>query len=168
MTDDTLSIGEVASRSGIAASALRYYEAEGLVHAARTDGGQRRFDREVLRRLAFIRVAQRVGLTLDEVRAALATLPDSRTPNAKDWAHLSRAWRPRLDEQIAMLVSLREQLTSCIGCGLPVAAGLRALQPRRRRRRVGHRPALPAGRLGRRRHRLNSFRTCQRHLGISG
>jgi MerR family redox-sensitive transcriptional activator SoxR len=115
--EETLSIGEVATRSGIAASALRFYEAEGLVRASRSDGGQRVYERDVLRRLAFIRVAQRVGLTLDEIRAALATLPDERTPTAKDWARLSRVWAPRLDEQIAMLVSLREQLSSCIGCG---------------------------------------------------
>ena len=98
-------------------SALRFYETQGLVHATRSDGGQRRYERDVLRRLAFIRVAQRVGLTLDEVRSALGTLPDERTPTAKDWARLSRAWRPRLDEQIAVLMSLRDQLSSCIGCG---------------------------------------------------
>jgi MerR family redox-sensitive transcriptional activator SoxR len=117
VTDDTLSIGEVAARSGIAPSALRFYESEGLVHTSRSDGGQRRYERDVLRRVAFIRVAQRVGLTLDEVRDALAALPDERTPTARDWARLSRTWRPRLDEQIAMLISLRDQLTSCIGCG---------------------------------------------------
>jgi MerR family redox-sensitive transcriptional activator SoxR len=117
MTDDTLTIGEVADRSGIAPSALRFYESEGLLHATRTEGGQRRYEREALRRVAFIRVAQRVGLSLDEVRSALATLPDNRTPNARDWARLSRSWRPRLDEQIAMLVLLREELSSCIGCG---------------------------------------------------
>ena|SRR5258706_1518627 len=117
MTEETLSIGEVAGRSGIAPSALRFYETEGLVQATRTDGGQRRYERDALRRLAFIRVAQRVGLTLDEVRSALATLPDERTPTAQDWARLSRAWRPRLDDQIAVLVALREQLSSCIGCG---------------------------------------------------
>ena len=98
-------------------SAIRFYEQEGLVHSTRTTGGQRRYERDVLRRLAFIRVAQRVGLSLDEIRAALATLPDQRTPNARDWASLSRAWKPRLDEQIALLQGLREQLTSCIGCG---------------------------------------------------
>ena len=117
MTEDLLSIGDVAARSGIAPSAVRFYESEGLVHATRTDGGQRRYDREVLRRLAFIRVAQRVGLSLDEVRASLAGLPEQRTPTAKDWARLSRSWRPRLDEQIAMLVKLRDELSSCIGCG---------------------------------------------------
>ncbi len=117
MTDDALSIGEVAARSGISASALRFYEAEDLVRASRSEGGQRRYEREVLRRIAFIRVAQRIGLSLDEIRAALATLPDARTPTVKDWARLSREWRPRLDEQIAVLVALRDQLTSCIGCG---------------------------------------------------
>lgn len=117
MTEETLSIGDVATRSGIATSALRFYESQGLVDATRSDGGQRRYERDVLRRVAFIRVAQRVGLTLDEVRAALATLPDERTPTAKDWARLSRLWRPRLDDQIAVLVALRDQLSSCIGCG---------------------------------------------------
>jgi len=115
--DELLTIGQVAERSGLAPSALRYYESEGLIRAQRTGGGQRRYDREVLRRLAFVRVAQRVGLTLDEVRAALSSLPSERTPNARDWARLARSWRPRLDEQIAVLVGLREQLSSCIGCG---------------------------------------------------
>jgi MerR family transcriptional regulator, redox-sensitive transcriptional activator SoxR len=117
VADALLSIGEVASRSGLAPSAIRFYEDEGLVHPARRDSGQRRYQREVLRRLAFIRVAQRLGLSLAEIGAALASLPDGRTPTAKDWARLSRAWRPRLDEQIADLVALRDQLSSCIGCG---------------------------------------------------
>ena len=117
MSEETLSIGEVSVRSGISTSALRFYENQGLVQASRSDGGQRRYERDVLRRVAFIRVAQRVGLTLDEVRSALSTLPDERTPTAKDWARLSRTWRPRLDEQIAVLMSLRDQLSSCIGCG---------------------------------------------------
>ena len=115
--DGWLSIGETAARSGVAASALRFYEHEGLVHAERTSGGQRRFARDTLRRLAFIRAAQLVGLTLEEISAALATLPDSRTPTVADWTRLSRAWRPRLDEQIAALTRLRDDLTSCIGCG---------------------------------------------------
>jgi MerR family redox-sensitive transcriptional activator SoxR len=114
---DLLAIGEVAARSGIAPSALRFYESEGLIHARRSDGGRRLYEREVLRRVAFIRVAQRIGLSLDEIRGALASLPDQRTPTAKDWARLSRQWRPRLDEQIDMLVALRDQLASCIGCG---------------------------------------------------
>lgn len=116
-TAEFLSIGEVARRSGIAASALRYYEQQGLIASVRSTGGQRRYERSVLRRLAFVRAAQNVGLSLDEIRAALATLPAGRTPTKADWARLSRAWRRRLDEQIEGLVALRDGLTSCIGCG---------------------------------------------------
>ena len=114
---DGLPIGEVAARSGLAPSALRHYEAQGLITATRTAGGARRFPRSVLRRLAFVRAAQNVGLSLGEVREALATLPEGRPPTARDWARLSRAWRDRLDEQIAALERLRDGLTSCIGCG---------------------------------------------------
>lgn len=117
MSSDFLSIGEVATRTGVAVSAVRYYEGEGLLTSRRSQGGQRRFHRDVLRRVAFIRVAQRVGLTLDEIRDALAKLPARRTPTMADWARLSRSWRPRLDEQIAVLERLRDDLTSCIGCG---------------------------------------------------
>jgi MerR family redox-sensitive transcriptional activator SoxR len=116
-TTDMLPIGEVAERAGFAASALRFYEKEGLISGTRSEGGQRRYPRSVLRRLAFVRAAQNVGLSLDEVRSALATLPDSRVPNRADWTRLSRGWRERLDEQIAGLVALREGLTTCIGCG---------------------------------------------------
>ena len=115
--DDFLPIGTVADRTGVASSALRYYEREGLITSERSDGGQRRFHREVLRRIAFIRTAQRVGLTLDEIREAMASLPDGRTPTKADWARLSASWRPRLDQQIAVLERLRDRLTSCIGCG---------------------------------------------------
>ena len=114
---DLLTVGEVADRSGFAASALRYYERVGLIDASRTTGGQRRYRRSVLRRLAFVRAARNIGLSLDEVAAALATLPDGRTPTKADWARLSRAWRSRLDEQIDGLVALRDGLDSCIGCG---------------------------------------------------
>ena len=114
---ELLSIGEVAERSGFATSALRFYEREGLLSAERSAGGQRRYPRTVLRRLAFLRAAQNVGLSLEEVRAALATLPDGRTPTRADWARLSRRWQARLDEQIAALQSLRDGLTGCIGCG---------------------------------------------------
>ena len=107
----------MAERTGVATSALRYYEREGLVHSERTDGGQRRFHRDELRRIAFVRVAQRVGLTLEEIRDALGTLPSNRTPTKADWEQLSRSWRPRLDEQISVLERLRDELTSCIGCG---------------------------------------------------
>jgi MerR family transcriptional regulator, redox-sensitive transcriptional activator SoxR len=112
-----LTIGEVAERTGVATSALRYYEAEGLIAAHRTVGSQRRFDREVLRRVSFVRIAQQLGLRLDEIREHLATLPNGRTPTKADWARLSRSWRPRLDDQIAMLERLRDELTDCIGCG---------------------------------------------------
>ena len=125
MPDEHVSIGELARRTGVAPSALRFYEAQRLIRATRTAGDQRRFHREVLRRVAFIRIAQRVGLRLDEIRDALASLPGSRTPTRTDWARLSKAWRPRLDEQIAVLVRLRDRLTGCIGCGclsLPACA----------------------------------------------
>lgn len=117
MRPELLSIGEVAERTGVAHSALRFYESEGLISASRSGGGQRRYPRSMLRRVAFIRVAQRVGLSLDEIREALASMPESRTPTRADWARLSAAWRPRLDEQIAVLERLRDELASCIGCG---------------------------------------------------
>jgi MerR family transcriptional regulator, redox-sensitive transcriptional activator SoxR len=116
-TTDLLSIGEVARRSGVAPSALHYYETLGLISAHRSPGGRRVYERSVLRRLAFVRAAQNVGLSLDEISAALATLPEGRTPTRADWARLSRSWRSRLDEQIAALEALRDGLTSCIGCG---------------------------------------------------
>ncbi|MFN8191306.1 MAG: redox-sensitive transcriptional activator SoxR [Nocardioidaceae bacterium] len=112
-----LTIGELARRAGVATSAVRYYEARGLIHSVRTHGNQRRFDQSTLRRVAFVQAAQRVGLSLDEVRDALATLPDGRTPTKADWTRLSRSWRPRLDEQIARMERLRDQLDGCIGCG---------------------------------------------------
>lgn len=113
----TLSIGEVGERAGVEPSALRFYESEGLIASTRTSGNQRRYDRDVLRRVAFIRIAQRVGLSLDEIRRALAELPDQRTPTKADWARLSRHWRARLDERIRLLEQLRDELTDCIGCG---------------------------------------------------
>ena len=115
MTEVT--IGELSERSGIPASAIRYYETRGLVTSRRTTGNQRRYARSMLRRLAFIRTAQRVGLTLEEIEEALSTLPSSRTPTKADWARLSRGWRPRLDAQIAQLERLRDTLDACIGCG---------------------------------------------------
>src|SRR6478736_5103327 len=112
-----LTIGEVAQRTGAATSALRYWEELGLISSVRTTGNQRRYERATIRRVSFIRAAQRVGLSLDEIGAALATLPDQRTPTARDWARLSRSWRGRLDEQIRRIEKLRDQLDSCIGCG---------------------------------------------------
>lgn len=114
---DVLSINEVARRSGFAASALRYYESQGLIEAARSSGGQRRYTRGVLRRLAFIRAAGNVGLTLEEIRAELARLPAGRTPTRADWQQITASWRGRLDEQIRALEQLRDGLESCIGCG---------------------------------------------------
>lgn len=114
---DLLTVGEVSRRSGVATSALRYYEAEGLISATRTTGNQRRYRRSVLRVLAFIRAAQNVGLSLTEITDALASLPSGRTPTKADWSRLSRGWRDRLDEQIAALAKLRDGLDSCIGCG---------------------------------------------------
>jgi MerR family redox-sensitive transcriptional activator SoxR len=112
-----ISIGELAKRAGVAASALRFYEDEGLLESTRTAGRQRQFKRDALRRVAFIRVAQTVGLSLQDIRDALATLPSNRTPTKADWEKLSRAWQPLLDERIRTLTGLRDQLTSCIGCG---------------------------------------------------
>jgi MerR family redox-sensitive transcriptional activator SoxR len=117
MAEQRLTIGELAVRSGVPASALRFYESRGLITSSRSGGNQRRYDRAQLRRVAFIRIAQRVGLSLEEITAALATLPGGRTPTKRDWARLSAHWRSRLDEQIALLQSLRDRLTNCIGCG---------------------------------------------------
>src|SRR5271168_4587473 len=98
-----LTIGDVSERTGVATSALRFYEAEGLIKATRSDGGQRRYARDVIRRVSFILVAQQIGLSLDEIRESLGSLPDNRTPNQKDWQRLSTSWRPRIDARIAML-----------------------------------------------------------------
>lgn len=112
-----LTIGELSHRSGVAPSALRFYESVGLIQAERTTGNQRRYPRNMLRRVAFIRAAQRVGLSLDEIVAALATLPDRRTPTKADWQRVSRAWTGRIDRQIAELERLKAKLTGCVGCG---------------------------------------------------
>lgn len=112
-----LTIGELSARSGVAPSALRYYERLGLIHSHRTSGNQRRYEQAQLRRVAFIRIAAQVGLSLDEIRDALQSLPDARTPTRADWERLSRRWRRRLDDRIALLQGLRDDLTSCIGCG---------------------------------------------------
>nr|WP_203710685.1 redox-sensitive transcriptional activator SoxR [Asanoa siamensis] len=117
MSTDSLTIGELSARSGVAPSALRYYERLGLIRAGRTSGNQRRYDRAELRRVAFIRIAQQVGVALDEIAAALASLPDNRTPTRADWSRLSALWRTRLDERIALLEELRDDLAECIGCG---------------------------------------------------
>ncbi|MGH9278001.1 MAG: redox-sensitive transcriptional activator SoxR [Acidimicrobiales bacterium] len=124
-----LSIGAVSERTGVAPSALRFYEAEGLIHSTRTDGNQRQFTRETIRRVSFIRVAQQIGLSLDEIRTALASLPESRTPSHKDWERLSASWRPRLDAQIRLLERLRDRLDGCIGCGCLSLKACKLLNP---------------------------------------
>ena len=112
-----LSIGEIAQRSGVAASALRFYEDQGLIASRRTAGNQRQYQRSTLRRIAFVQAAQRVGLALAEIKQALDSLPEDRTPTRADWSKLSKSWRSRLDERISELERLRDDLDSCIGCG---------------------------------------------------
>ncbi|GAB3498193.1 redox-sensitive transcriptional activator SoxR [Nocardiopsis coralliicola] len=112
-----LTIGMLAERSGVPATTLRFYEERGLIHSERTAGNQRRYHRNTLRRLAFVSTAQRVGLSLAQIKEALSTLPDSRTPTVRDWARLSESWRTELDTRIDALQRLRDRLTSCIGCG---------------------------------------------------
>ena len=112
-----LTIGEMATRSGVRTSTLRYYEARGLISSERSAGGQRRYARETLRRVAVIRAAQILGLTLDEIRRALDELPEARTPDRHDWERLSQTWRSSLDGRIAELEALRDRLSGCIGCG---------------------------------------------------
>ena len=112
-----LSVGEVAARCGVPVSTLHFYEAKGLIKSGRTRGNQRRYPREVLRRVAVIKVAQRTGISLASIRGALETLPDGHTPDAADWRRLSTAWRAELEDRIARLTRLRDQLDDCIGCG---------------------------------------------------
>ena len=114
---ETLPIGDLAARSGVAPSALRYYEREGLIRSTRTAGNQRRYLRSELRRVAFIKIAQQVGVSLEEIRDALSQLPEGRTPTKADWAKLSAHWRGKLEERILLMQRLRDQLTGCIGCG---------------------------------------------------
>jgi MerR family transcriptional regulator, redox-sensitive transcriptional activator SoxR len=112
-----LTVGQLADRSGVAVSALHFYESKGLIGSRRTAGNQRRYTRDVLRRVAFIRLSQRVGIPLNDIREALALLPEGRTPTRADWARLSAGWRAELDERILQLQRLRDDLTDCIGCG---------------------------------------------------
>ena len=137
MLEPELAIGEVSERSGLAVSAIRFYEDKGLITSARTDGGQRRFRRDVLRRLAFIQAAQRVGLTLDDIGGALAVLPPDGAPTGSEWRALSASWRPLLDERIALLTALRDQLDHCIGCGCLTLDRCRLSNPGDRAARLG-------------------------------
>ncbi|MEU6196994.1 redox-sensitive transcriptional activator SoxR [Streptomyces sp. NPDC047061] len=112
-----LTVGQLSARSGAAVSALHFYESKGLISSRRTSGNQRRYSRDTLRRVAFVRAAQRVGIPLATIREALSELPEERTPTHADWARLSEAWRTELDERIRQLNRLRDHLTDCIGCG---------------------------------------------------
>jgi MerR family redox-sensitive transcriptional activator SoxR len=112
-----LTVGEVAARSGVAVSAMHFYEAKGLIRSRRNSGNQRRYPRGVLRRVAVIKVAQRIGMPLGLIRDALATLPDGRAPTEADWKRLSASWKKGLDERIERMIKLRDNLTGCIGCG---------------------------------------------------
>ena len=135
-----LTIGEVARRSGVAASALRFYEERGLISAERAGSGHRRFPRPVLRRIAFIVFAQRIGLTLDEIGRELARLPRERAPDRRDWARLGRSWTARIDQRIAELERLKAGLTDCIGCGCLSIQRCRLANPGDRAARLGPGP----------------------------
>ena len=115
--EKTLTVGELARRSGVAVSALHFYEARGLIRSSRTQGNQRRYPREVLRRVSVIKVAQRVGVPLADIHEALKALPQNRAPTAAEWRRLSSKWKDGLDERIAQLTLLRDKLDECIGCG---------------------------------------------------
>ena len=141
----TLSIGDVSARTGVTVSALRFYEAEGLITATRSAGGQRRYAREELRRIAFIRIAQQIGLSLQEIREALASLPGKRIPTVADWTRVSRAWRAALDERIKLLELVRDDLTSCIGCGCLSLHSCKLYNPDDRARALGAGPRYLLG-----------------------
>ena len=140
-----LTIGEVAQRSGVATSALRYYEERGLIAAERAGSGHRRYARPVLRRIAFIVFAQRIGLTLEEIGAELAKLPPDRAPTRRDWARLSSGWTSRIDDRIAELERLKVGLTECIGCGCLSLARCRLANPDDRAARLGPGPRYWVG-----------------------
>ena len=126
---ELLTIGDFAARSGVAPSALRFWEKEGLIRSTRTSGNQRRYQRSELRRVAFIKIAQQVGVSLEEIRDVLAALPENRTPTKADWSRLSARWRRRLEERIALMQRLRDQLTGCIGCGCLSLQRCRLINP---------------------------------------
>ncbi|MGH9673423.1 MAG: redox-sensitive transcriptional activator SoxR [Bryobacteraceae bacterium] len=137
---DPLTISEVSRRSGVAASALRFYEDKGLIKSERAGSGHRRYPRAVLRRIAFIVFAQRIGMTLEEVAAELAKLPEDRIPEGPDWAKLSGSWTSRIDARIALLHRLRESLTGCIGCGCLSLDRCHLANPEDRASRLGPGP----------------------------
>lgn len=135
-----LTISEVSRRSGVAASALRFYEEKGLIRSDRAGSGHRRYPRAVLRRVAFIVFAQRIGMTLDEIATELAKLPEGRVPEGSDWAKLSASWISRIDERIAELEHLRAGLTGCIGCGCLSLNRCKLANPGDRAARLGPGP----------------------------
>jgi MerR family transcriptional regulator, redox-sensitive transcriptional activator SoxR len=139
-SSELLTIGEVARRSGVAASALRFYEQRGLLTSERAGSGHRRYPRSVLRRVAFIVFAQRIGLTLDEIGTELAKLPPDRAPTRRDWSRLSSGWSARIDDRIAELHRLKAGLTECIGCGCLSLERCRLSNPRDRAARLGPGP----------------------------
>lgn len=142
---ELLTIGEVARRSGVAASALRFYEERGLIASERAGSGHRRYPRPVIRRIAFIVFAQKIGLTLEEIGAELARLPENRAPRRSDWAKLSRSWSRRIDERIAELERLRAGLTECIGCGCLSLDRCKLANPGDRAARLGPGPRFWVG-----------------------
>lgn len=142
---DRLAIGELAERTGLAVSAIRYYEAEGLVSAIRNSGGHRRFLRSDIRRLSFILIAQQFGFSIEQIRTQLQTLPDGRTPTKKDWARISRSFRRALDAKMETLERLRDQLDGCIGCGCLSLQRCRLYNPDDRARRHGAGPRYLLG-----------------------
>lgn len=143
-----LAPGDVARRAGVAVSALHFYEREGLITSVRTVGNQRRYHRDVLRRIAFVRVSQGVGISLADIRSALATLPEGRTPTKADWARLSRSWRTTLDERISRLEKLRDTLDDCIGCGCLSMQSCRLANPGDALSEYGDGPVRLLGRSG--------------------
>ena len=130
MRCEALTVGDVAQRSGVAVSTLHFYEAKGLIHSQRTAGNQRRYGRDMLRRIAIIRAGQRVGMPLATIRDALASLPEARTPTRRDWSRLSSAWREELDARIRELIRMRDTLDDCIGCGCLSLDRCRLANPR--------------------------------------
>jgi MerR family redox-sensitive transcriptional activator SoxR len=140
-----LTIGEVAARTGLAVSAIRHYEAEGLVAPARNAGGQRRFDLSDIRRLSFVMIAQAMGFPLAEIRAQLAILPEGRPPTKADWTRIATGFRGTLDARIAALTALRDRLDGCIGCGCLSLAACRLHNPADRARRNGPGPRYLLG-----------------------
>jgi MerR family redox-sensitive transcriptional activator SoxR len=140
-----LTIGEVSRRSGVASSALRFYEERGLIRSERAGSGHRRYPRPVLRRIAFIVFAQRIGLSLDDIGAELAKLPPDRAPNRRDWSHLSSSWSARIDERIAELERLKVGLTECIGCGCLSLERCKLANPDDRAARLGPGPRYWVG-----------------------